>query len=633
MICISCDNICFAIGIKTVLDGVTFSINEGDRLGIVGVNGAGKSTLLRILTGEYEASGGAVYISKGKSVRILDQNVTVEGSATVSETMLGCFPELLECEEKLSLLEKQMHDGSARAANDFAVLHDKFVSGGGYEFRGRCTGILRSLGFSESDLDLKVSALSGGQKTRLALGRILYSYPEILILDEPTNHLDMKTLRWLEEFLKGYRKTVIVVSHDRYFLDQVTNKILNIENHKAILYDGNYSAFIDKKKKDREIQERHYKNQQREIARIEAYIEQQRRWNRERNIIAAESREKMLDRMVLVEKPDNDPQNIRMRLDAGLESGNDVLKLKRLAKTYGDKNLFSNLSLLLKKKDHLLIIGGNGSGKSTLLKILTGKITQDSGMADFGYNLTIGYYDQENQQLNDENTVLDELWDAYEKLTQTEVRNALALFRFTGDDIQKKVSVLSGGERARLTLAKLVLSKSNLLILDEPTNHLDIGTREVLEDALSEYTGTIIAVSHDRYFISKLATRILDFDNKTDGAPTVFEGSFAEYQQFTGTASSKTVAIKETEEISDAKKKYIENKKAASDERRLEHRKKSAREEASKIESELDNISNEIETGDPGDYVRIVELLARKEELEGKLLELYEELDSLGEEV
>ena len=327
-----------------------------------------------------------------------------------------------------------------------------------------------------------VGKFSGGQKTRLALAKILYLSPDVLVLDEPTNHLDTATLSWLEDFIRNYRKTVIVVSHDRYFLDRVTTKILDIEHGCARLYNGNYSTFVSKKKKDREIAERHYNNQQREIARIEAYIEQQRRWNRERNIIAAESRQKALDRMEKLERPKAGPDAVRLSFKAGFESGEDVMKVRSVAKSFGENHLFSDLSFEVQKGDRLFIIGHNGCGKSTLMKILMQRMYPDYGSVDYGYNLTVGYYDQENQNLSDMNTVLDELWNTDPSMNNTKVHSALALFNFTGDEVQKKVSVLSGGERARLTFSKLVLKENNLLLLDEPTNHLDISTKEVLED-------------------------------------------------------------------------------------------------------------------------------------------------------
>ena len=441
----------------------------------------------------------------------------------------------------------------------------------------------------------------------------------------------MSSLFWLEGYLKNYRKTVLVVSHDRYFLDSVTNKILDVENRHAKLYNGNYTKYFTQKTADREIQERHFKNQQAEIARIEAYIEQQRRWNRERNIIAAESRQKLLDKMERVERPDALPDAIRMRFKKSGESGNDVLTVRGLSKGYPNKPLFRDADFLIKKNDRVFITGDNGCGKSSLIKILAGKDKPDSGVAEWGYNVVVGYYDQENQQLDDSKTVIDELWDSYEDLTQTEIRNALALFLFKGDDIKKPVSILSGGERARLTLVKLILAKMNVLILDEPTNHLDINSREALENALTEFDGTIIAVSHDRYFINKLSTRILDFGAKEKYHIFDYHGPYAEYLDYKEknlTGGSENSA----DTVSASKEQYLSNKKALSDKRRHENKIKRAEDEISTLEAEIDAIDREM-TGDAAsDHKRLGELYTEKEERENRLLELYGILDELNGE-
>ena len=428
--------------------------------------------------------------------------------------------------------------------------------------------------------------------------------------------------------MRNYRKTVLVVSHDRYFLDRVVQKVLDIEWGSAKLYTGNYSSFKEQKAKNREVQEHHFRNQQKEIERIEAYIALQKRWNRERNIIAAESRQKMLDRMERIERPNEDPRNIRLTFRAGIESGNDVLKARGLSKSFSAKNLFTDLSFDVKKGDRLLIIGHNGCGKSTLMKVLAGRLSPDSGSCDYGYNLTVGYYDQENQNLNPSNTVLDELWNLSPTMTQQKVRSALALFNFTGEDVQKTVSVLSGGERARLTFAKLMLKENNLLLLDEPTNHLDIASKEVLEEALADYDGTVLCVSHDRYFISRLANHILDFDG-AGGAPAFFEGTYEEYLRYKKrqeeNASEKT---EEAEEFSDRKKQYLENKKNQSELRKLRTRLERAKAEAEAAEKKLEELSLE-EEGCCSDYVRLSEIGALREKTENALLELYGEIEDL----
>ncbi len=630
MTAISLSNICLEFGTDVILDKISFSLNEGDKLGIVGVNGAGKSTLFKIIYGEYTPTDGSVFISKDKTVGMLEQNTGLEGDSTVLDEMLLSFSDLIADEKRLEELQCALEKTPADAVliSSYTSLADRFKRAGGYEFRSRCKGILKNLGFDERFHDLKISALSGGQKTRLALARQLITSPDILMLDEPTNHLDIETLAWLEDFLAGYKGTLLVISHDRFFLDKVTNKTLEIENTHGELYNGNYSRYVALKAESREIRERQYKNQQKEIARIEAYIEQQRRWNRERNIIAAESRQKALDRMVKIDRPENLPEKIRLSFTKSGESGNDVLTVKNLSKAFPDKPLFSDVSFLVKKRDHLFIAGPNGCGKSTLIKIIADKLSQDSGSFEYGYNVTVGYYDQENQNLDPENTVLDELWNCYEGLTQTEIRSALALFLFKGDDIEKKVSVLSGGEKARLTLCKLILSRMNLLILDEPTNHLDINSREALENALSEFDGTIIAVSHDRYFISKLATRVLDLSSK----PALdFMGSYEQYKAHMARVSASESAPTLTV-ITDAKEKYLKAKEQASEQRKLKTRMKKNAEETVRLEAELEELTEKL--GDESiqaDYVKVNELYTRQSEVEERLMELYEEAEGFDE--
>ena len=631
MIAISLSDVSLEFGTDVILDKVSFSLNEGDKLGIVGVNGAGKSTLFKIITGEYTATDGSVYISKDKSVGMLEQNTGLEGDNTVLDEMLASFASLIADEKRLEELQAALEKTPADSEliHSYTSLADRFKRAGGYEFRSRCKGILKNLGFDERFHDLKISGLSGGQKTRLALARQLITAPDILMLDEPTNHLDIETLAWLEEFLASYRGTLLVISHDRWFLDKVTTKTLEIENTRAELYNGNYTRYVQLKAENREIRERQYRNQQKEIARIEAYIEQQRRWNRERNIIAAESRQKALDRMVKIERPEDLPEKIRLSFTKSGESGNDVLTVKNLAKSYPDKPLFSDVSYLVKKHDRLFIAGPNGCGKSTMIKILADKLAQDAGDFEYGYNVSIGYYDQENQNLDPDNTVLDELWDCYENLTQTEIRSALALFLFKGDDIEKKVSVLSGGEKARLTLCKLILSKMNLLILDEPTNHLDINSREALEGALENFDGTIIAVSHDRYFISKLATRVLDLGIK----PALdYMGSYEEYRAYRDKLDQADDAPA-AEVVTEAKEQYLRAKAQAADQRKLKTRMRKNAEETKKLEAELEELAAALEDESiQADYVKVNELYTRQSEVEERLMELYEEAESFEQD-
>ncbi len=633
MIAISCDGLKLSFGTDVILDDVSFSLNEGEKLGIVGVNGAGKSSLLKLITGEYRADEGNVYLASDKTVGVLSQTAVFDSERTILAETEATFSELGEMEKELEALRARAENGDVTAGNRYSILHDTFVRDGGYEYRSRCRGILKNLGFPESQWNERVSSLSGGQKTRLALTCLLLRSPDIMLLDEPTNHLDVGAMFWLEEYLRASKKTLLVVSHDRYFLDRVATAVLEIEHAKAKLYHGNYSAYAEKKAIDREIEERHYKNQQKEIARIEAYIEQQRRWNRERNIIAAESRQKMLDRMERVAKPEALPEQIRMQFRQKEQSAEDVLKVKNLSKSYPGRHLFSDVTFEVKRGERVFITGENGTGKSTLIRMLAGKDELSCGEVEYGYRVTVGYYDQENQQLTSENTVLNELWNAYADMTQTEIRNVLALFQFKGDEIEKKVSMLSGGEKARLTLAKLILAKRNLLILDEPTNHLDIGSREVLEEALEQFDGTLIAVSHDRYFVRRLASRILDFSAKEKGKLFDYQGGYESYLIYKREhlAPQSTDSGKQ-ENLSSAKEEYLAQKQSLAEQRKKERRFKKAKEEADTIEKRIDTIDREMNESDGTDYVHLGKLSEEKDVLEERLLALYEEMEVLAAE-
>ena len=632
MISLNCENISLSFGAETVLSNVSFALNEGEKLGIIGVNGAGKSSLFSIITGKHEASGGAVYIAKNHTIGILEQNAIAESSKTILDEAYSTFGELLRDEIRLEELRLEAQEsGSEEAAKSFSALQESFTSRGGYEFRGRCKGVLKNLGLPESFWDKPVSALSGGQKTRLALACLLLSDPDILMLDEPTNHLDVCALFWLESYLKASKKTVLIISHDRYFLDKTVDSILEIENGKSKLYRGNYTEYVNQKKTDREIEERHYRNQQKEIKRIEAYIEQQKRWNRERNIIAAESRQKQLDKIEKVEKPDALPDSVRMRFELSDESGNDVMSVNRLKKAYPSKLLFENATFQVKKGDRLFITGENGCGKSTLIKILAGRLGVDQGSVLLGSNVKIGYYDQENQDLHPSSTVLEELWNTYPTMTETSLRNTLALFLFKGDDVYKKVGLLSGGEKARLTLSKLMLSKMNLLILDEPTNHLDISSRERLEEAISEFEGTVIAVSHDRYFVNKLATRIAEFGTYQNGQIYLYEGGYSDFLDHKKNIEAEGISTKKAEPMTASKEQYLNAKRDLSEQRKQERRIKKAKEDIESLEKRIEEINLEMSGDAAFDHVRLAELSAELEQSEEKLLELYELLDNLSE--
>lgn len=622
MTILNSDNISLSFGDKIILENISFGLNEGDRLGIVGVNGAGKSSLIRILSGEYSATSGDFYIAKDKTIGVLSQDAAPDGELPLIEEAYKAFPELIEAEKRLDALHAEASNGEAEAKR-YADAIEKFTRDGGYEFRKRSAGVLKHLGFTEEDFSRTVSSLSGGQKTRLALACLLLRDPDIIVLDEPTNHLDIDALFWLEAKLKQSHRTLIIISHDRYFLDAVTNKTLEIENGHARLYQGGYSEYVRKKETDREIQEHHYKNQQKEIARIEAYIEQQRRWNRERNIIAAESREKQLAKMERVAKPDALPESIRLRFTSSGESGEDALMLRHVTKGYG-KPLFRDVSLTVKKRERLILYGANGCGKSTLIKCISGKLCPDDGEIEYGAGIKTGYYDQENQQLDPNNTVLDELWNDYADMNLTDIRNALALFLFKGDDVSKKVGELSGGEKARLTFSKLILTRMNLLILDEPTNHLDINSREALEKALEDFDGTIVAVSHDRYFIKKLATRIVSFTEGTDRLSD-FKGGYDDFIAWKNANAEKGENNSVESGNTDAKEKFLASKQASAEQRKAEKRRKTLEENIEKTEKRLTEIDEEMNGPAASDAARLIELTNEKEQLEEKLLGYYEE--------
>ena len=655
MIAISATDLSLAFGTDVILEKLTFALDERDKVGVIGVNGCGKSTLLKLLCGEYEPTEGQIYLSRGKTLGMLSQEGAFSrdgenGSEdqTALEHVYHAFPHLLRAEARLATLEKQTANEQnspaehERLAREYTALLESFIADGGMEFRSRAAAILMKLGFDEALSNTPVRHLSGGQRTRLALGIQLARAPDVLLLDEPTNHLDIETLGWLEAFLADYPKCVIVVSHDRYFLDRVTNKTLCIQNRKAKLYNGGYSKSMEQRRIDREIQEKHYKDQQKEIARQEAYIAQQRAWNRERNIIAAESRQKMLDRMERVERPENDPTPIRLSFTASGASGQDVLNLRDVSMGFGERELFAHLNLLVKRMDRLLILGGNGCGKSTLIKLLIGQLQPTDGVIDTGYNVEIGYYDQENQNLDPNATVLDELWNRYPRKTETEIRNALGQFRFVGEDVFKPVSVLSGGERARLTLCKLILSKMNLLILDEPTNHLDMDSREALETALEQFDGTIVAVSHDRYFIEKLATRILEI-RRGGGASGDFTdfhidqsgNAYTEYRTFMEnraarlTPSSMGEAAAPKPATTSSKEDYQKAKQAAAEARKRQHQLEKLRAEAADLEAELEQIEIDLGGKAATDYILAAELDARRTEAEDRLMEIYEALEEI----
>lgn len=516
---LSCQNISKSFGTDEILKNVSFHIEENEKAAVVGINGAGKSTLLKIIMKQENPDEGEVTLAKDKTIGYLAQYQDVSGHHTIYEEVLDSKRDIIEMEERLRDMETQMNTLSGEALEQlldtYHKLSHEFEQVNGYAYRSEVTGILKGLGFTEEEFDKKMSELSSGQKTRVSLGKLLVTKPDILLLDEPTNHLDIESIRWLETFLMNYKGAVLIVSHDRYFLDRVVSKVVEIFQHKGYVYQGNYSDYAKKKAAIRAAMIKQYYNQQREIRHQEEVIAKLKSFNREKSIKRAESREKLLDKIERIEKPTEDNTDIRIVLEPNVVSGNDVLKVEGLAKAFQPLQLFSGINFEVKRGERVALIGNNGTGKTTILKIINELISPDAGTVTLGSNVHIGYYDQEHQQLHMEKTIFDEIADDYPNLNNTKVRNVLAAFLFTGDDVYKRIEDLSGGERGRVALAKLMLSDANFLILDEPTNHLDITSKEILEEALKSYTGTVFFVSHDRYFINQTATRILELTGET----------------------------------------------------------------------------------------------------------------------
>lgn len=511
---LACKDVAKAYGVEQILEKITFNLEDKEKAAIVGVNGAGKTTLFKIITGEISHDSGEIFLKKGIETGYLKQNAVVEGEKTILEEAISVFEDIIKAEEHLRQMEQEMGSLKGSALTDhmeaYAALQNSFEERDGYGYKSRVKGVLKGLGFTEEEFDKPVWQLSGGQKTRVHLGKLLLSKPDLLLLDEPTNHLDIESISWLEDFLRGYQGAVVIISHDRYFMDKIVTKTIEIENKKANTYEGNYSFYAVQKAVNREIQLKTFTDQQKEIKRQEDVIKTLRSFNREKSIKRAESREKALDKIERVEKPDNLPDKMRMTLAPRIVSGNDVLFAEELSKSFSDRRLFYGVGMDIKREDKVAIIGPNGIGKSTLFKMLLGKVASDSGRIKLGTNVNIGYYDQEQQNFDESKTIFQEISDTYPTLTNGEIRNVLAAFVFEGDDVFKTIRTLSGGEKGRVMLAKIMLSKANLLMLDEPTNHLDMFSKEILEDAINRYEGTIVYISHDRYFINRTAQKVLE---------------------------------------------------------------------------------------------------------------------------
>lgn len=627
---LSCNDIKKSFGVKNILSNITFNINEKDRVALVGVNGAGKSTLFKIIIGEISKDSGDINIPKNTKIGYFSQNLNLNENNLLFDELLTVFSQIINMEFKLRELEQKMEIYKDEELNLIIKEYDRISTylseNNSFDYNSRIKGVLKGLGFTEDDFYKEIKFLSGGQKTRVALGKILLEEPDILLLDEPTNHLDIKSIQWLENFLKSYSKALFIISHDRYFLNKIVNKVIELENTKSTIYNGNYSDYAEKKHIAREIMLKHYLNQQKEIKKQEEVIKKLRSYNREKFVKRAESREKLLDKMEKIEKPDNLPDQMRLSLSPKKESGNDVLIVENLSKSF-DFNLFNNISFDIKKGDKVALIGANGIGKTTLIKMIMEKTSIDNGSIKLGSNVVIGYYDQEQQNLNLDKTIFDEISDTYTNLKNEEIRNALAVFVFTGDDVFKKISTLSGGEKGRVALAKIMLSNANFLILDEPTNHLDMVSKEILEDALKNYTGTCIYISHDRFFINNTATKVMEL---TKNKMNIYLGNYDYYLEKCEQKEIISENIK-SKEISDNKMDWKAQKEAQAEARKKENAIKKLEQEIENIESKI-NEANEkltLEEVYTNPY-KSKEIYEEKTKLEGELNILYDKWESLA---
>ena len=631
---LACQNISKAYGVTEILNHINFHIEAKEKLAIVGINGAGKSTLLKIIMNEEEADEGQVVIGKDITVGYLAQHQNSYYDKTIYEELLSVKQDVIDLQEQIRQLEQDMKHLEGAELEDalerYTRMNHTFEMQDGYAFESQITGILKGLGFEESEFNRPVSELSGGQKTRVSLGRLLLSRPDIILLDEPTNHLDLNSIAWLEGYLRGYDGAVIIVSHDRYFLDKIVTKVIEIENTQATIYHGNYSYYAQKREEVRLSKYRAYMNQQAEIKHQEEVIAKLKQFNREKSIKRAESREKMLDKMERLEKPQEIHDEMRLTLTPDVESGNDVLLVEGLSKSFDGKTIFSNVNIDIKRGERVALIGNNGTGKTTILKIINQLLPKDSGKITLGAQVHIGYYDQEHQVLHAEKTIFDELQDAYPQMNNTRVRNVLAAFLFTGEDVFKKIADLSGGERGRVSLAKLMLSNANFLILDEPTNHLDITSKEILENALNNYTGTILYVSHDRYFINQTATRILDL---APNGITSYIGNYDYYieQQLVSTAQSEEKAAVVKEET-ETKKDWKRSKEEQARERKRQNDIKKTETRIEELEQLLSSLEEEMSLPENATNVaKLTEITTRQAAATEELEALYETWESLSE--
>lgn len=629
---LACNNISKSFGIDEIIKNASFHIEEREKAAIVGINGAGKTTLLRIIMGEYQADSGEVIIAKDRTIGYLAQHQKLSGDNTIYDELLSVKKDIIELEQKIRRLELEMHSKEGVELEAVMEAYSKsthqFELQNGYAYKSEVVGVLKGLGFDEGDFEKKMNTLSGGQKTRVALGRLLLSKPDIIMLDEPTNHLDMNSIAWLENYLVNYDGSVIIVAHDRYFLDKVVTKVIEVERGIVSVFSGNYSDYAANKKQLMDAKLKEYYNQQRDIKHQEEVIAKLKSFNREKSIKRAESREKLLDKIEVIDKPITEQETMHFKLEPAKESGNDVLSVEGLSKAFGGNRLFDNVSFEIKKGEKVALIGNNGTGKTTILKIINHIIDADAGKVKLGANVEIGYYDQEHNVLHMDKTAFDEIGDAYPDMTNTQIRNMLACFLFTGDDVFKKISDLSGGERGRVSLAKLMLSNANFLILDEPTNHLDIMSKEILESALNRYTGTVLYVSHDRYFINKTASRIMELSANT---VTNYIGNYDYYLE-----KRDILAPKEVKQVSSEKNTAVKDDWKAQKEEQAKLRKR--QNDIAKIEKSIEQLEKDNSELDEqlalpevySDVKQLMKLNEKKQEIEKKLEKLYEDWETLS---
>lgn len=631
MIVLSAKNIKKSYGIDTIIENISFTVQENDRVGIVGINGAGKSTLFRILTGELDRDEGELYFGRGLKVGYMSQDFSFDSVNSIWDEMLTVFEDIIRIEIQMRDLESQISSNDQEALpqllKSYSTLQELYNSKDGFSYQSRIRGVLKGLGFTQEEYSQKISTLSGGQKTRIALGKVLLQSLDILLLDEPTNYLDIESVEWLESHLKGFKGTLLIISHDRYFLDEVTNKTFEIENKTLTEYNGSYTKYVDLKQQALEQLQKEYSLQQKEIERQQAIINRFRQYNREKSIKQAESREKALERMEKLDRPTAPPKSAKFQFEPRIRSGYDVLFADNLTKSY-DRMLFNDISFEIKQGDKVALLGPNGIGKTTILKIIRGIVNADAGIIRLGRNVYLGYYEQEQESLDPSRLVIDEIWDEYPELREADIRTKLAAFLFQGEDVFKEIYKLSGGEKSRVALLKLMLSKSNFLLMDEPTNHLDITSKEVLEKALQSYGGTVLFISHDRYFIKKVANRVLELD---PNGCTQYVGGYSYYLDKKNEKSLQANIKQAPERQTELKNDWLKQKEEKANAKKHQKRLETVEKEIGDSEARLAEITALMDVPEVySDHIRCHELQLESEALEKSLEELYQEWEELS---